>query len=47
MDQKKKKKYRLPKIRSYVRPTRVHTPKPLRENKHPKRTHEEEERGDA
>jgi hypothetical protein len=38
--QKTKKK--APKVRSYVRPTRVHTPKPKKKPKYPDREVEEE-----
>jgi len=38
--QKTKKK--VPKVRSYVRPTRVHTPKPKKKPKYPDREVEEE-----
>ena len=37
-----KTKRKVPKVRSYVRPTRVHTPKPKKKPKHPDKEIEEE-----
>ena len=37
-----KKKSKAPKVRSYVRPTRVHTPKPKKKPKYPDREVEDE-----
>ena len=36
------KKRKAPKVRSYVRPTRVHTPKPKKKPKYPDREVEDE-----
>jgi len=33
---------KLPKVRSWIRPTRVHTPKPKKPHKHPKTEFETE-----
>ena len=38
----RKTKKKAPKVRSYVRPTRVHTPKPKKKPKYPDREIEEE-----
>ncbi len=32
----------VPKVRSWIRPTKVHTPKPKKERKHPKEDFENE-----
>ena len=39
---KKKAKKRPPKVRSYVRPTKVHTPRPKKKPKYPNKDMEEE-----
>jgi hypothetical protein len=33
---------RVPKVRSWIQPTKVHTPKPKKERKHPKKDFENE-----
>ena len=38
---KKKTKKRAPKVRSYVRPTHVHTPRPKKKRKYPDKEIEE------
>lgn len=42
MGRKQAPMLRVPKVRSYVRPTKVHIPKPKKKQKHPKKDFEKE-----